>query len=641
MAIDVTLSNIATFTNDSSAVNTYALNNAGLEAALQDGLSRSGEAPNQMLSSLDMNSNRIINLPAPLGGTEPLRLADIDELGNVTIHTLPPGGSTGNLLAKNSNTDFDAGWTGNPAINLANSGVTGNLAVSHLNSGTSASNSTFWRGDGTWSVPPTSNMTIGSSTVTGGTVGDILSVGTGPVLQQTAVTGTGNVVLATSPTMTTPTIGAATATSINKVAITAPASAATLTIANNKTVTVNNSLTLAGTDATTQTFPSTSGTVVTSVTQPTGTGDLASGTAYPDPVIKAAAVTNAKMANIPAYSFKGNPTNASAVPSDFTINSLSTGTPGTNDLVPFWSINGAKMINTPVSSLITAGAVTSINGLAGGIATLGGITAATINAVNSLEVDTSYLPTFISGLTTSFVSTTSIGVTIGGAVSDDFTTFMKLGSSFTKTTASFVAGTGNGGMSSDHAVRASTWYHMWLICNPTTTPFTFDILLSDATAAGLSPTLPTGFTKKRRIGSFLTDGSSNVLGWVQVNDEFTWNASTLDANNLQPGDTAAHLVTLSAPLNVKTKVNLSVITVAGSGSDSRAYLSSPDSNDEAVNVQNMNLGCTGATGFNFGQQIFARTNTSSQIRYRFFNATAPTFPAIYIGTHGWKDSRGQ
>jgi len=74
-------------------------------------------------------------------------------------------------------------------------------------------------------------------------------------------TGTGKVVLDTSPTLTTPTLGVATATSINKVAITAPATSATLTIADGKTLTVNKSLTFAGTDSTTMTFPTSSDTV--------------------------------------------------------------------------------------------------------------------------------------------------------------------------------------------------------------------------------------------------------------------------------------------------------------------------------------------------------------------------------------------
>lgn len=70
-------------------------------------------------------------------------------------------------------------------------------------------------------------------------------------------TGSGLLVFATSPVFTTPTLGVASATSINKVAITAPATSATLTIANGKTLTANNSLTLAGTDATTLTFQGT------------------------------------------------------------------------------------------------------------------------------------------------------------------------------------------------------------------------------------------------------------------------------------------------------------------------------------------------------------------------------------------------
>lgn len=77
----------------------------------------------------------------------------------------------------------------------------------------------------------------------------------------TGATGTGKFVFDGSPTLVTPTLGVATATSINKMAITAPATSSTLAVADGKTATISNSLTLAGTDTTTMTFPSTSATI--------------------------------------------------------------------------------------------------------------------------------------------------------------------------------------------------------------------------------------------------------------------------------------------------------------------------------------------------------------------------------------------
>lgn len=82
------------------------------------------------------------------------------------------------------------------------------------------------------------------------TVNAPVLAGNGTAIAAATTTGSGStVVLQDTPTLTTPILGVATATTINKVTITAPAASATLTIANGKTLTVSNSGTLAGGDA--------------------------------------------------------------------------------------------------------------------------------------------------------------------------------------------------------------------------------------------------------------------------------------------------------------------------------------------------------------------------------------------------------
>jgi hypothetical protein len=96
------------------------------------------------------------------------------------------------------------------------------------------------------------NLAWGSSghTGTASTIAGFAAV-TGVAAEYT-LSGTGTVLaLATSPSFTTPTLGAASATSINKVALTAPANGSTLTIADAKTLTCNNTLTLTATDGST------------------------------------------------------------------------------------------------------------------------------------------------------------------------------------------------------------------------------------------------------------------------------------------------------------------------------------------------------------------------------------------------------
>lgn len=87
-----------------------------------------------------------------------------------------------------------------------------------------------------------------------------------------ASSGTGGPAGTTSPTFTTPTLGAASATTVNKITLTAPATGSTLTLTDGKTLSVTNTLTLSGTDSTTMTFPTTSATIARTDAANTFTG---------------------------------------------------------------------------------------------------------------------------------------------------------------------------------------------------------------------------------------------------------------------------------------------------------------------------------------------------------------------------------
>lgn len=86
MAINVSLLTLSTL-NNTSILGQSNANFSILQTALLDCLSLSGQSPNKMGSTLDMNSNQIINLPPPATINSPARLVDV--VTNPTI-TIPP-----------------------------------------------------------------------------------------------------------------------------------------------------------------------------------------------------------------------------------------------------------------------------------------------------------------------------------------------------------------------------------------------------------------------------------------------------------------------------------------------------------------------------------------------------------------------
>jgi hypothetical protein len=77
----LTLTDLAAGYADVATINS---NSDRVEVALENTLSRDGSTPNTMGASLDMNSNRIINVAAPVGANDVVRLQDLQGAAVVT-----------------------------------------------------------------------------------------------------------------------------------------------------------------------------------------------------------------------------------------------------------------------------------------------------------------------------------------------------------------------------------------------------------------------------------------------------------------------------------------------------------------------------------------------------------------------------
>jgi hypothetical protein len=247
----------------------------------------------------------------------------------------------------------------------------------------------------------------------------------------------------------------------------------------------------------------------------------------------------------------------------------------------------------------------------------------------------------IFGVELSYTTTTTYTVSAGEAASEQSTTPTKLAlaSAMAKSLSAWAVGAGNGSLDTG-SVANNTWYHVHLIRRDS--DGLVDVLLSLSATA---PTMPSGWTARRRLGSIRTNGSAQITQFFQYGDEFIWNTAVTDVSVQNPG-TSAVLRTLTVPTGIKVLAQITASVSAGT-TNAMVLLTCPDQTDTAppafvggasVPAGPYSLSTPGNSNAWTVGRFSIRTNTSAQIRTRASASGASD--GLQIFTTGWFDTRG-
>ena len=320
---------------------------------------------------------------------------------------------------------------------------------------------------------------------------------------------------------------------------------------------------------------------------------------------------------------------ASYLDANFNAAMFSAGT-SQNGYVPVWSGTAGNLLAGGWAIGTSANNLVQLNGSA----QLPAVDGSLLTGIGAALVPRNY----IAGYTLSNDAgspNTVLDIAAGSAADSTNTQNINLGSAYTKSTAGlWAAGTGANGMGVGLTIANSTWYHVFAIINAGNPDVYFD---TSVTAANK----PVGTTYFRRLGSFLTDGSSHILAFVQDGSLFQWSTVTQDFSTSAPG-TSAVTRALNVPLGVSVQAILRA-SLQNTDVGSACFLLFSDlaTSDVAPTAAMADYGnaqnAAGALATE-GGRIQIRTNTSQQVRYRVSYSSGNV--AVTGNTVGWIDSRG-
>lgn len=183
-----------------------------------------------------------------------------------------------------------------------------------------------------------------------------------------------------------------------------------------------------------------------------------------------------------------------------------------------------------------------------------------------------------------------------------------------------VFGSGNGMLMTGTKAN-NTWYDLYAIWNPTTStasPF--------AVVRGTSITLPSGYTKKAKVGTIVTDASGVIRPFTHTDRYFEFVNKVTDRNSsISLGNTTRNLLTVTCPSGMYGRF---VGVGSATNRNELVNITSPASTDVATDSTNAIAG-----GDYNGYEILRRVDSSSRLAVR--SSVAGYF--VSINTVGWND----
>ena len=214
----------------------------------------------------------------------------------------------------------------------------------------------------------------------------------------------------------------------------------------------------------------------------------------------------------------------------------------------------------------------------------------------------------------------------GSAASDSATpVLMRHTANWVKRTdAAWAAGSTNGCWLDGASMPDGTG-HVYLMYNPTTG------LTDIGASSSLTPTLPSGFTHKRRIFSIIKS-SAVIIPMLQIGNTFLFRTSrTIRSSAAGLGDT--HLQ-ISAPGGIVTGAILYISQQQNAAGNCQAFLSTPGIAPVATVTT---IAASEVATATLGHSVF--TNTLSEVRYSVV-VNSGSLTNNTLSQLGWVDTRG-